>query len=413
MNITGIIAEFNPFHNGHAYLIQKARELTNADLIVIVMSGNFVQRGAPAIIDKYARAEMALRCGADLVLELPVFCAAASAEYFAESAVRLLYDLNVTSFVFGCEDPSHTDHFYTLAKLLLDEPPAYRTALKEALLSGLNFPAARQKAVASVLPDKAIFPLLDTPNNLLGIEYIKACQKRGFHLKPVAVKRLGSGYHDLNFENEFSSASALRLFLQENIKTPEKLSELLKYVPSAAYNILLREFGRTFPVTEDDFSTLLSCRLLDFTPDELSCCADVGQALALRFSSARFSCVQTTDFIRQIKTKETAYTRLSRAVFHIILKITAEEQELFRLAEHTPYARLLGFTQAARPYLKRCKELFVPIIQRPARAKELLDNDAFSLFTKDLKAAQLYRQVSYARHHNVSPSEYERNVLIL
>lgn len=413
MNITGIIAEFNPFHNGHAYLIQKARELTNADLILIVMSGNFVQRGAPAILDKYTRAEMALHCGADLVVELPVFCAAASAEYFAEGAVRLLCDLNADSFVFGCEEQSHTDNFYTLAKLLLDEPAAYRTALKEALSSGLSFPAARKKAAEFVLPDKTLAFLLDAPNNLLGIEYIKACLKRGLQIKPVAVKRLGSGYHNMNLENKFSSASALRLFLQENIKTPKRLSALSEYIPAPAYNILIREFGRTFPVTEDDFSTLISCRLLDLTPEELSCYADVGQTLASRLSLARFSCIQTTDFIRQIKTKETTYTRLSRALFHIILKITAKEQELFRSAEHTPYARLLGFTQAARPYLKLYKNLFVPMIQRPAQAKELLDGDAFSFFEKDIKTAELYRQVSYARHHIVSPSEYKRNILIL
>ena len=185
MKITGIIAEFNPLHNGHALLFKRAREITGADIIIVILSGAFVQRGAPALFSKYARSEAALACGADLIVELPVFSACASAEYFAEGALRLLFDLGADSFVFGSEAGT-LEGLLPLSGLLCEEPQEYRIALKDALATGLSFPAARKKAVLSIMPDAA--PLLDEPNNLLGLEYLKVCKKRGYPMKRHLMK---------------------------------------------------------------------------------------------------------------------------------------------------------------------------------------------------------------------------------
>ncbi|MDE7298198.1 MAG: nucleotidyltransferase family protein [Lachnospiraceae bacterium] len=419
MKITGIIAEFNPFHNGHAHLLKRARELTGAELVLVVMSGNFVQRGAPALLSKYARAEAALRCGADLVAELPVFCAAASAEFFAEGAVRLLADLGADSFVFGCE-PAVCENFSSLAlplaELLLDEPPAYRTALRSGLASGLTFPAARRRAVSGLIPESA--PLLDSPNSLLGLEYVRACRKRKLPLRPIAVERVGRGYHE--------TSSALRGFFSEAsgslphasgispAENPGGLFQALSSdMPRAAFDILEREFLRTFPVTEDELSVLLSYQLLNQPQSALAGCADVGPELAARFFAKRFSCIRTADFLQSLKTKEVTYARLSRAILHIVLGISQASQDSFRAPEHSPYARLLGMTEAARPYLKNSAALPIPLIRQPARAHRVLSGAALEFFLQDIAAAELYRQLSYGRYRIEQPSEYERQFLVV
>lgn len=409
MKTTGIIAEFNPFHNGHAYLLQKARELTGAEVVVVVMSGSFVQRGTPALLSKYTRAEMALRCGADLVIELPVFSACASAEYFAEGAVRLLHDLQLDSFCFGSES-GDLNALLPAARLLAEEPPEYRSLLKQQLSAGSSFPAARQAALSALLPSMA--SVLSAPNNLLGIEYLKACCRHRFRLQPITILRAGSSYHEQNLiSSDYPSASALRR-LFDGSALPLSLTELSSYMPEAAYPLLEQEFFRTFPVTENDYSSLLSYRLLHTSASELAAYADMGTELANRIYSRRFDCIQTRAFTESLKTKELTYTRISRALLHTILQISAWEQECFRQLPATPYARILGLTSAARPFLKQLNPL-VPLIQKPARAKKMLSEEAYAFFEKDLLASELYRQLSYQRFQTPQPSEMAHEIIFL
>lgn len=438
LKVTGVIAEFNPFHNGHAYFLQKAREITGADILVIVMSGNFVQRGAPAIISKYARAEAALLCGADLVVELPVFAACASAEYFAEGALRQLHALGADSFVFGseCGDLSA---LLPLSALLCDEPEAYREHLREALSQGQNFPTARKNAVRALLPDAA--PLLDAPNNLLALEYLKACRRRGFSLRPYTVARVGSPYHEKllpegavpegspNMENfsihdrsnkilpqenrplpSFPSASALREFIKT--KATEQTA-LLPYMPSAASKILAAELAKKALVDEADLSPLLAYCLLQCPfPAELAIYADMGEELANRVFARRYEPVRLPDFAMRLKTKELTYTRISRALLHTILRITGEEQEAFRLLPNAPYLRVLGMRPAARPLLARLKkEGDAPLVLRPAKAKKNLPEAAYRFFMKDIAASELYRQLSYTHSHLLSACEFTHEII--
>ena len=210
MRIVGIIAEYNPFHQGHAYQIKKVRELTQADFILVSMSGNFVQRGAPAMFDKYTRAHAALLSGADLVLELPVSIATGSAEAFARGGVRLLHDTGiVTDLCFGseCGDLSSLER---LAAFLAEEPTDYKLHLQDGLKQGLSFPAAREQAVRFSDPSLPA-ELLGMPNNLLGLEYLKALHLYGSSIRPFTIQREGSGYHDTDVSSgQYSSASSIR-----------------------------------------------------------------------------------------------------------------------------------------------------------------------------------------------------------
>lgn len=208
MNITAIISEYNPLHKGHLYHIETARKETNADFMIAIMSGNFVQRGTPAIVDKYIRAEAALKSGIDLVLELPVMYATASAEYFALGGVSLADTLGcVTHLSFGSEC-GNAEKMMETATLLLDEPEEMKAPLKEALKEGLSFPAARAKAVKTIRPELA--DILEEPNNILGIEYCKAILKRKSRIQPHTICRRGQGYHSETTDESFASATGIR-----------------------------------------------------------------------------------------------------------------------------------------------------------------------------------------------------------
>ena len=212
MKTAGIIAEYNPFHTGHEYQINYIKEKLRTDYVVIAMSGDFVQRGTPALFSKYVRAEMALRSGADLVLELPVSISSASAELFARGGVQLLDGLGVTDILCFGSECGDTDALMELAKILANEPEDFQTALRRNLKNGMTFPKARSMALSAVFPESEKYQqLLSSPNNILGIEYCKAILRENSSISPVSIKREGNDYHENTLsENHFPSASAIR-----------------------------------------------------------------------------------------------------------------------------------------------------------------------------------------------------------
>ena len=220
MKVVGIVAEYNPFHYGHLYHLQSSRSLTEADCVVVVMSGNYTQRGEPAVVSKWARAEMALLSGADLVIELPVAYAMGSAEYFAYGAVRLLDSLGVVdAMCFGSESGDIED-LQAIASILADEPEEYKDLLKNHLSDGHSFPSARQKALSGYLRGRHgkadLTRLLKSSNNILGIEYLKALLRLDSKIKPVTISRIGSDYNSTELSGKFSSATSIRNILSVN-----------------------------------------------------------------------------------------------------------------------------------------------------------------------------------------------------
>ena len=276
MNIIGIIAEYNPFHNGHAYQIACAKKQFGADAVVVVMSGDFTQRGIPAVFHKESRANMALSCGADLVIELPVLASTASAEGFALGAVRALDSLGVVNqLLFGCET-DQIELFYRSASLLGDESEDFRFRLRSHIRSGNSYPQARAAAFPKEIPSG----FLDTPNNILGVEYVKALLRLSSPMVPVCLRRRGSQHHDQSPSGNFLSAGALRQKIENLPKNAESFSALHPYLPEGAYEICHQEWAEGECVFADDFSLLLHDRL--YETNDFTVYADCSESLSAK-----------------------------------------------------------------------------------------------------------------------------------
>lgn len=405
MKTVGIIAEYNPFHNGHLYQLKKAKEITGADFAVVVMSGDFTQRGTPAVFDKYTRCRLSLLAGADLCIELPVVFATASAEFFAKGAVSLLSALGVDALCFGSEC-GEIAPLREIASLLFAEPPAYKEALNKALKEGLSFPSARALAVrecahAGSLPgadvsssgslsgmDVTASDILGSPNNILGIEYLKALlalEKNGQHTPvPYTIKREGDGYlsHTLS-EESFCSAMALRKGIAE--ENPD----LLRYVPES----IRQEFADTCQTKSalcaDDFSGMLFYKLLSEKDAGYDAYLDVSSDLSDKIRKNLASFTTFSAFCEgSLKSKDITLTRLYRSLLHILLSIKKED-----LPAAAPYARILGFREASFEVFGCLSKENIPLLSRLKDASSLLSPEALSCLSKDIFAAHLYEHV--------------------
>lgn len=405
MKTVGIIAEYNPFHNGHLYQLKKAKEITGADFAVVVMSGDFTQRGTPAVFDKYTRCRLSLLAGADLCIELPVVFATASAELFAKGAVSLLSALGVDALCFGSEC-GELAPLREIASLLFAEPPAYKEALNRALKEGLSFPSARAAAVRNCAHagslsgadvsssgslsgvDAAASDILGSPNNILGIEYLKALlalEKNGQHAPvPYTIKREGDGYlsHTLS-EESFCSAMALRKGIAE--ENPD----LLRYVPES----IRLEFADTCQTKSflcaDDFSGMLFYKLLSEKDAGYDSYLDVSSDLSDKIRKNLTSFTTFSAFCENsLKSKDITLTRVYRSLLHILLSIKKED-----LPAAAPYARILGFREASFEVFGCLSKENIPLLSRLKDASSLLSPEALSCLSKDIFAAHLYEHV--------------------
>lgn len=406
--ITGIIAEYNPFHNGHAYQIEQARLLTGCDFLVVVMSGDYVQRGAPAVFDKYTRARMALACGADLVLELPVACSCASAEFFASGAVSLLDGLGCVDFLCFGSESGDLQSLMEPARILAKESPVFQEALRRGLSLGLSFPAARKEAFRACASNPDI---LDLPNNILGIEYLKALLQRESSIKPVTIKRKGQGYHDTLLYSGFASASGIRRFLKQEEAPLSALPALKESLPDPVMEVLTDTLAHTLPVWEEDFSMLLRYELLRQSASDLTRYADISPDLGRRLKNCADKFSSFSEFVALVKTKDVTYTRITRALFHILLNLTGEDT---RNSVAMPYARILGFRKDHSRILGLLKENSrIPIIPKAADYKTYLTPDLQPLFEKDLFAANLYETIAAAKQKRAFLHDLKRSPVIL
>ncbi len=415
MKVTGIIAEYNPLHNGHQYHMSETRRITDADFIVAVISGDFVQRGAPAVMDKYLRTEAALKSGVDLVLELPLFYAAGSAEYFAMGAVTLLDKLGcVDALCFGSECGS-IGELSALARIFAKEPEDYRLLLQKELKKGHSFPKARslaleQTCLSGSAHDRA---LSASPNNILGMEYLKSLRKRGSVITPHTIGRKGSGYHDKTLpllEARTASASAIRHALKEN----PSLSAIRPYVPESVYHLLDTAQNRSFPLYSDDFSSLLHYKLLQEASAGFACYLDVSGDLSGKICRNLLRFTGYESFCRILKSKDITYARLSRSLLHILLHMTQAQMEEYIQNDYIAYARILGFRQTAAPLLKALKtHASVPAISKLSNAKHRLDPTGLSMLEHDIRASHIYRSVAAGKYHVPFVHEYAKRPVIV
>lgn len=393
MKTVGLITEYNPFHNGHAYHIEKAKMLTGADRVIVVMSGDFIQRGAPAVMPKHLRAESALLSGASLIIELPVCFATGSAEYFAQGSISLLNQLGcIDSICFGSEC-GDLHLLKEIAQILADEPIEYQTALKQALKEGASFPAARQEAL-NIYSDK-YSEILASPNNILGIEYLKALAKIHSKMEPFTIKRIGAGYHDMDIDGQFSSATAIRsdIYQLADVNSSSEslpLTHIQTQVPSSCHELMKKNYQTRYPVKADDFSLLLKAKLLSETAGSLSHYLDMSPELANRILRLRNDYLSFEQFCDLLKTKELTRSRISRSFIHVLLGITNDW--LTAMKAPAPYARILGFRRDHADLLgilKRTSD--IPLITSPARA--VLADTAYQMLELDIYASDLYESV--------------------
>ncbi len=363
MKATGIITEYNPFHYGHLYHLKKAREISEANTIVCVMNGNFMQRGTPALTDKWSRTRMALLNGVDLIVELPLIYGIRSAEFFAEGAVKTLAATGIiNSIVFGSES-GEIESLKELARIFVDEPDYFQQRLKHYLDSGYSFPGAREKAVRDFLKNSSscenIVKALAAPNNILGIEYIKAITKLNSNIKPLTIKRQGADYHSQDTENVIASATAIRKLLTNEIK-------IQKLVPDSTWGIIREDLHKNkIPVRKDILGTLILARLRQIPLSEIKKYHGMGNGLESRIKEAAYKTGDLKQLINEIKTRTFTWTRIQRSLLQIIFGLTEENLEF--LSQGPYYLRILGFNKKGENLLSAIKKNSqIPLITQPA-----------------------------------------------
>lgn len=435
MKTAGIIAEYNPFHRGHEYQIQYTKQKLGADYVIVAMSGDYVQRGTPALLSKHARAEMALRCGADLVLEMPVSVCTASAEAFAMGGISLLDGLGVVDILCFGSEAGEISALKELAEILVKEPEEYKILLKQFLSQGLSFPAARGQALTEYFKNPCNFngddfggiltplfnevtQILNTPNNILGIEYCKALLRLNSPIRPVTLRRKGMGYHntasDLNSVSDFASASAIReLICASNNDScrgysSKNVSDILaSWIPSGAFEIFRMLLNSQEFLTEDVLDSILSYCLLQKNVSELTSFLDVSESLAQRIVNQRNLLQGFSKSASVLKTKELTQTRIQRALLHIILGIR-------QVPEKVPYACVLGFKKENSFLLKTIKNNSrIPVITKLADASSLLDSQAQELLKETTFASNLYESLLAQKNGRKFIHEYEKQIVII
>ncbi|MCQ2511024.1 MAG: nucleotidyltransferase family protein [Lachnospiraceae bacterium] len=400
MKTAAIIAEYNPFHNGHAYQLEEVRKASGADFLIILMSGDFVQRGTPAIFDKYVRTQAALLCGADLVLELPLPFATGSAPRFAEGAVSILNGLGIVDELwFGSEEGS-MERFAQLAGILVDEPEEYREYLKDSLRNGLSYPVARAKALGIFCKDPSIGEFLKAPNNILGLEYILALKKVGSSIKPRTLQRTGSGYHAEELEGSFSSATAIRSSIMEG-----GIQSIASSVPENCYYLYEETASKGLFVMPDQLSEALRYQLWKESKESLCRILDINEELANRIINLRGQFTGFEAFAELLQTRNQTKTGMQRALLHILLGITwedavwIEEQKLVRmlgLSEHAKKNRLLSAVSKEGPVV-----LTANLANHPLQEQ----------YRKDLFASNYYESLRVHGTEEAFVPEYSRKLI--
>ena len=414
MGVVGLITEYNPFHKGHKYHIEKAKELTGSENAVVIMSGNYVQRGTPAFLDKYTRTSIALNHGADLVFELPLPFSCSSAEYFALSAVTLLNKTGIVDYIcFGAE----TDNLPLLeiiAKTLVDaknnEEHALNNLIKDLMKTGINYASARSTAICQYYNDNSIDDIVNKPNNILAIEYLKALTMLNSSIKPVIIKRTLASYHHDNSNDYMYSASSLR----NNIANNETMSNLW------AFDSLYKDsFNKNFPISEKDFDSLLAEKLIFNIHNniDLSIYNNIDTQLSNRiinvFKNNTFK--GWNDFTMKVKNKNITHTAISRGLLSIILGIKKSDFNEYLDNGISNFLRILGFKASSSHLLNLIKNK--GCISTFGQLSEIQDNT--SLNTTDIKlinnsiyADELYNSITGLKFNSEIPNEYRRKLII-
>lgn len=387
-NVLGIIAEYNPFHNGHLYHLNKSKKDTNSSYSIAVISGNFTQRGSTSLIDKWEKTEMAIANGVDLVLELPVLYATSSAENFADGAIKLLDSLKIVDYVsFGSETPN-LQVLEHLADIFLYEPKEYKALLSIELDKGLSFPKARENALMIYLNDqKNVKNIINAPNNILAIEYLKALKKNNSKIQPYTIGRFESDYNSKQFSGNIASSTAIRNIVKNN-----GFNILPKLLPQSSLSILAKNVNAGHVIPDiSAFEREIILNLRKMTLDEIRNLADVSEGLEYSIKDAANSCNNIVDFLNNIKSKRYTSTRLQRILIYSLLGITKKDMEISKKVN--PYVRVLGFNENGKYLLSEIAKAN-PKLNIITSVKKFIDTNKSRnyelMISKDIWATNTY-----------------------
>ena len=399
MNITAIIAEYNPLHLGHKYHISKAREETSADGLICVISGNFVQRGMPAIIDKWERAKMALENGIDLVIELPTLYALSSAEFFSFGAISLLNSLGIVNNISFGSECGDINTLLKIAEVLIDEPLKYKVILKDYLDKGLSYPVARSKALQDYFINfdekfitNDLTNILNSSNNILGIEYCKSLLSLNSTIKPYTLIREGGTYNSLTLDNCYSSATSIR----NHMKQDKSFQTLSQHVTPLVFNRLNQMKDANYNFTYED-SIIPFIKHKHFTTkNTLELLPDATEGLHNKISKGLLNSETFYDLVYFAKSKRYTYSRISRILCQYFIGFDNYPTKILRKSP-CPYARILGLNKIGASMLKVAKKTStIPLYTKiPASLNEVLELDiqstkAYSLINKNIKPQDDY-----------------------
>lgn len=346
--VVGIIAEYNPFHNGHSYHIQNTKAQTGADFVVAVMTGNFTQRGNTSVINKWEKTKMALNGDADLVIELPTIYSVSSAENFANGAVKILNELGIVDTIsFGME-ADDVSTLNNIANVLVNEPPEYKTILEHELSKGNSFPKARENALMMYLNDiKRYANVVKGSNNILAIEYLKALKKQKSSIVPFGVKREKVYYNSTKIIDEYASATGIRNLLLHN-----QLEEVRKVVPAKSYSILLNNLRQgTYVLDIIAYNDEIIYKLRSMTVKQIANLPDVSEGLEYLIKEVSNKTNNLIELINGIKSKRYTQTRIQRILLYALLGITKKDMEMSK--KITPYIRVLGCSEKGKILLSQ------------------------------------------------------------
>ena len=386
--IIGIVSEYNPFHNGHLYHLQKSLQMTHSSYSVAIISGNFTQRGSTSLVDKWVKTEIAIKNGIDLVIELPLLYSISSAENFAEGAIKILDSLKIIDYISFGSESGDISTLNMISDILLQEPETYKNILSQELSNGLSFPKARENALLMYLNNiQESSNILSYPNNILGIEYLKALKKIKSSIIPVTIKRYEAGYHDTTYSGNIASGTAIRNIIKNN-----NLDIFKKVVPENTFNTLLKniKIGHIIPDLSV-FEKQIIYNLRKMSIPEIAELPDVNEGLENAIKNAADSCNSIVEFLNIIKSKRYTNTRLQRILLYSLLGITKKDINLSKNV--TPYIRVLGFNNNGKYLISELAKAN-PKLEIITSVKKYMDNsknkNSIYMLEKDIWATNVY-----------------------
>ena len=406
--VLGIIAEFNPFHNGHLYHLTESKKLSNCDYAICIMNGNFTQRGLPSLINKWDKTQMALKNGFDLVIELPTIYGISSAENFAYGSIKILNNLKIIDVLSFGSEVGTLDSLQSLADLFCDEPKEYISILKSELNLGVSFPKAREIATCAYLKDEKYKDILCFPNNILGIEYLKSLKKLDCPITPITIKRKISDYSSIEINSSFASSTAIR-----NLVALNKIVNIKDVMPETAYQILLSCIqNENYVLNLDAYEKIILYKLRTMSLEQIRNIPDISEGLEFVLKNAVNKCNSLSSVLERCKSKRFTYARLQRILLYVLLNITVESMNLSK--NILPYVRILGMNSKGKKLLSEIRKISpdLPVITsiKDFEVKNK-NSDLQKILDIDKRATDIYT-LGYQNNSSYSNLDYTQKLII-